>query len=159
MCGDVQPTYYPMLQDGKKIPWWKLSPCCGVFLQFGNKYTLSVPLILNPSTSHISPQFHVIFDDHILTVISQTESEEVPKEWNDLCITNCYQTFFDDHDPTRLNNEWLTTDELILQKHQDAQGMITLSTPDTNLILIKPSLPTLETNPLSHPTPLEHQRE
>lgn len=76
---------------------------------------LSVPLILNPTTNHISPQFHVIFDDLFSTVISQLEYKEPPKEWNDLCITSCYQPFFGNHDPTKLDNEWLATDELILQ--------------------------------------------
>jgi hypothetical protein len=67
------PTYVldPKLQDRKKIPRLKPRSRRGVFLGFGDKYASSVPLVLNPTTSHISPQFHVVFDDYFSTVISQ----------------------------------------------------------------------------------------
>ena len=95
------PTYMldPKLQDGKKIPQWKPRSHRGVFLGFGKKYASSVPLVLNPTTSHISPQFHVILNDLFLTVISKVESDKPPLEWDDLCITRSFQTHFDNSDP------------------------------------------------------------
>jgi hypothetical protein len=121
-----RPTYMGMsnlhslsdLHDRKKVPWWKPTSCCIVLLGFEDKYASSDPLVLNPATSHISPQFHIIIDDLFSTVISQLESDEPPKEWNDLCITSCYQTNFNDNNPTRLDDEWLTMDVLTLQRHQ-----------------------------------------
>ena len=110
------PTYVlnRKLQDRKKIPWWKPRSRCGVFLGFNKKYASSVPLVLNPTTSHISPQFPVIFEDLFSTVISQSDLEEPPKEWNDLCITSQYQIDFDQNDPIQLDDNWLTTEKLTL---------------------------------------------
>jgi hypothetical protein len=111
----------PKLQDSKKIPRWQPRSRRGVFLGLASKYASSVPLVLNPSTLYISPQFHVVFDDLFTTVISQAVDDLPPAEWTDLCITSRYQTDFDDSDPTRLDDEWLSTDELAFRKHQDAQ--------------------------------------
>jgi hypothetical protein len=95
------PTYVlnPKLQDGKKIPRWKLRSRCGVFLGFGDKYSSSVPLVLNATKHNIFPQFHVIFDNLFSTVISTLVPSKTPKEWDDLCNTSCYKTEFDNNDP------------------------------------------------------------
>ena len=120
------PTYVldPKLQDGKKIPRWKPRSRRGVFLGLASKYASSVPLVLNPTTGHISSQFHVVFDDLFTTVLSQSESDDPPSEWDDLCISSRYQTYFDENDPVRLNDEWLSRDEIALRKHQDAQQRV-----------------------------------
>ena len=155
------PTYVldPKLQDGKKIPRWKPRSRRGVFLGFGEKYASSVPLVLNPTTSHISPQFHVIFDDLFSTVISQAESDEPPMEWDDLCITSRFQTHFDDGDPVRLDQEWLTTDEITLRNHQDAQNRILHPLPVDYAHLETQVSPLVDT-PLKTPIdPSESQRE
>eukprot|EP00804_Cyclotella_cryptica_P016319 CCRYP_009889-RB/>CCRYP_009889-RB protein AED:0.64 eAED:0.26 QI:0/-1/0/1/-1/1/1/0/386 len=49
----------PRLQDGKKIPKWGSRARQGIFVGFSPHHSTSVPLILNPRTQHISPQFHV----------------------------------------------------------------------------------------------------
>ena len=120
------PTYVlePKLQDGKKIPRWKPRSRRGVFLGLADKYASSIPYVLNPATGHISPQFHVIFDDLFTTVISQGASDLPPSSWTDLCITGRYQTAFDDNDPVRLDDEWLSSDELALRRHEDVQRRI-----------------------------------
>ena len=51
------------LQDGKKIPKWAPRACLGLFLGFSDLHSSQVPLLLNIESGHISPQFHVIFDD------------------------------------------------------------------------------------------------
>ena len=58
------------LQDGKKIPKWNPRACLGLFLGFSNLHSSQVPLVLNAATGHISPQFHVIFDDKFETLHS-----------------------------------------------------------------------------------------
>ena len=154
------PTYVlePKLQDGKKIPRWKPRSRRGVFLGFGDKYASSVPLVLNPATSHISPQFHVIFDDLFSTVISQLESDEPPLEWNDLCVTSRYQTNFDDNDPVRLHDDWLTTDELALRRHQDSQSRI-ISPPVSYTNRELPITQAVEASPQTLTDPPEQQRK
>jgi hypothetical protein len=42
----------------------------GMFLGFSHEHSSLVPLVLNLSTGHVSPQYHVIFDDNFETVPS-----------------------------------------------------------------------------------------
>ena len=140
----------PKLQDGKKIPRWKPRSGRGVFLGLASKYASSVPLVLNPSTLHISPQFHVVFDDLFTTVLSQSEEDLPPTEWIDLCITSRYQTDFDENDPIRLDDEWLSSDELALRKHQDAQLRVVPPPPLVEPVVSSPFLPAL-VEPLTVP--------
>jgi hypothetical protein len=42
----------------------------GMFLGFSHKHFSLVPLVLNLRTGHVSPQYHVIFDDNFETVPS-----------------------------------------------------------------------------------------
>ena len=43
----------------------------------------SVALVFNPTTGHVSPQYHVVFDDEFTTVASMEEGT-VPPNWADL---------------------------------------------------------------------------
>ena len=51
----------PTLQQGKKLPRWEPRVRQGVFLRFNAHHSSDVPLVLNISTGHISPQYHVVF--------------------------------------------------------------------------------------------------
>lgn len=66
----------PKLQDGSKIPKWKSRARQGIFVGFSSMHSSTVPLVLNPSTGHISPQYLVIFDDGFTTVPSLTDEIE-----------------------------------------------------------------------------------
>jgi len=63
----------PKLQDGKKIPKWEPRSRQGLHLGWSPLHSSTVPLVLNLSTGHVSPQFHVVFDDWFSTVSSQDE--------------------------------------------------------------------------------------
>jgi hypothetical protein len=69
------------LQDGKKIPKW--SPCArlGLFLGFLDLHSSQVPLVLNRATGHISPQFHIIFDDTFETVNLLPLDQDLNQQW------------------------------------------------------------------------------
>jgi hypothetical protein len=41
-----------------------------------------VALVYNPSTGHVSPQFHVVFDDDFTTV-PYMEAGTIPPNWED----------------------------------------------------------------------------
>ncbi len=69
------------LQDGKKIPKWNPWAHLGLFLGFSNLHLSQVPLVLNIATGHISPQFHVIFDDKFETVHSLPANEPLNMQW------------------------------------------------------------------------------
>ena len=60
----------PKLQDGKPIPKWNSRSQQGMFVGYSKEHSSMVPLVLNLATGHISPQFHVIFDDSFHTVPS-----------------------------------------------------------------------------------------
>ena len=65
----------------------------------------SVPLVLNPDTGSITPQFHVVFDDWFVTATSKVE--DLPNfnsyEWRKLIGDSSYQYMLDDDDVNTLD--------------------------------------------------------
>jgi hypothetical protein len=55
-------------QDGDTLPKWKARSCSGVYVGHSLVHSGKVPIIYNQRTKHISPQYHVIFDDQFMTV-------------------------------------------------------------------------------------------
>ncbi len=51
------------LQSGKGKPKWSEQSRLGVYLGYSPKYASYVALVLDLKTGHVSPQFHVVFDD------------------------------------------------------------------------------------------------
>ena len=45
-------------------PRWEPRSHLGIYVSHSPSHAGSVALILNPQTGHVSPQFHVVFDDH-----------------------------------------------------------------------------------------------
>ena len=60
----------PKLQQGKKLPRWEPRARRGIFVGYSTVHSSDVPLVLNLQTGHISPQYHVVFDDSFSTVPS-----------------------------------------------------------------------------------------
>ena len=85
------------LSDGKKIPRWKPRSQCCVYLCRSVSHASSVPIILNPETGSITPQFHVVFDDWFATIANNIASnvEDLPNfnsyEWPRLFEDSTYQ--------------------------------------------------------------------
>ncbi len=63
----------PKLQDGKKIPKWNCRAWQGQFLGFSDEHSLLVATVCHLTTGFVSPQFHVVFDDHFHTVYGDGE--------------------------------------------------------------------------------------
>ena len=108
------PSYVldPRLQDGQKIPKWEPRSRRGMNLGWSPLHASTVPLILNLTTGHISPQFHVVFDDWFTTV---STDEKAPEDddiedtiWSELFNDQRFQVHFDDDDPMDLDDEWLS---------------------------------------------------
>ena len=55
------------LQSGQGSPKWKERARLGVYLGPSPNHARSMALVLNPRTGHVSPQFHVKFDDFFET--------------------------------------------------------------------------------------------
>ena len=81
----------------------------------------SVALILNPRTGHVSPQFHVVFDDNFTTVPYMNKNQ-VPPNWANLVESSREDVTVEQYD---LANTWLaSTLEQNSEHHQSAQDNI-----------------------------------
>jgi hypothetical protein len=58
------------LQGGSKIPHWEPISCVGIYLGHSPYHANNVALILNLSTSHVSLQYHIVYNDNFTTVDS-----------------------------------------------------------------------------------------
>ena len=65
----------------------------------------SVPIVLNPNTGSITPQFHVVFDDWFATVTSNIDGlpDFNSNEWRKLFGDLTYQYMLDDDDVNALD--------------------------------------------------------
>ena len=78
------PTYVldNSLQSGQGAPKWKQRARLGICLGPSPSHARTVALILNPRTGHVSPQFHVKFDDFFETVGNSPTDMDIPEpEW------------------------------------------------------------------------------
>jgi hypothetical protein len=58
----------------------------GIYLGVSKHHSATVHLVLNPATGDVSPQYHVLFDDHFSTVFSNNNFD--PTVWESLVISN-----------------------------------------------------------------------
>lgn len=69
------PTYVlnaPLQNAGRQIGKWMSRARLGIYLGMSPKHARSVALILNPRTGHVSPQYHIKFDDDFKTIATDT---------------------------------------------------------------------------------------
>jgi len=70
------PTYVlqKAIQDGTTYSKWKTRAWTGVYIGNSTCHSSAIPLIYNPISTHISPQFHVVYDEYFHTVDCQSPS-------------------------------------------------------------------------------------
>ena len=90
------------LQDGNKIPKWDSRVRIGAYIGRSPRHAGNVAMILNPTTGHVSPQFHVVFDDSFSTIDALTNGYK-PENWEVLYETN---TEFVGAEAFKLAQEW-----------------------------------------------------
>ena len=74
----------PRLQSGiAGPPKWEPRLRLGIYFGHSPSHAGAVALALNPRTGHVSPQYHVVFDDLFMTVASMKKNE-VPPNWTEL---------------------------------------------------------------------------
>ena len=101
----------PQLQDGHKLPKWKPRSCRGMFVGFSPGHSSLVPLVLNPRTGKISPQFQVVFDNWFTSVLSVGADDAFePSMWQTLFSHSRYHYMLDDHDAISLSDHGLIPD-------------------------------------------------
>ena len=71
-----------------------------------------MPLVINPLTGHISPQFYVVFNNAFNTVTSISNDDSPPSFWNEIDIDEFLYTIpLDNDSEVTLSDEWLTPQE------------------------------------------------
>ena len=83
------PTYVldNVLQSSQGAPKWKHRSRLGVYLGPLPNHAQSVALVLNPRTGHVSPQFHIKFDDFFEMVQEKPTNLDAPElEWKYLSM-------------------------------------------------------------------------
>ena len=73
--------------QGIGVPRWEPRSDVGVYLGHSPEHASSVAMVLNLNTGHVSPKYHVIFDDDFSTV-PYLRSKEEPPNWEQLCKTS-----------------------------------------------------------------------
>ena len=109
----------PKLQDGKKLPKWEPKARRGRFMGMSSDHSSNVGLILNRNTGHITPQFHVVYDDWFETVFASADLE--PPEWEDLVNYSRFRNVLDDDfDSPVLNVDWLSDTDKLARRADEA---------------------------------------
>ena len=83
---------------------WEPRSYTGIYIGHSSFHVVSVALVINPVTGHISPQFHVVFDDECSTVPFMREVTIPPKFYRSFEIyltERCTRGYF-------LKNTWFT---------------------------------------------------
>ena len=110
----------PALQSGKKIPKWNKRARIAQFMGFSEQHSSLVPKVRNLETGHVSPQYHIVFDDKFETVFgSSLEDTEVDAILGGLFEDNrdiYVEPEYDDdgnlvYNPPPLDEVWLTEPE------------------------------------------------
>ena len=94
--------------DPKGFPKWELRSRLGIHLGHSPAHACSVALVLNPSTGHMSPQYHLVFDDEFTTVRHMCE-KTVPPNWREFMETS---SFSFTEEQFSLADVWLRNDSL-----------------------------------------------
>ncbi len=136
-----------MISDGKKLPRWTPGSTRTVNLGFSNKHANSVPLVLNPQTGYITPQFHIVFNDWFATV--PASADDLPN-FNNECWqrmfqdSTTYQYVLDDEDEERLivDATYYEQAQDLLCQMQRVASAIDASTPPQILTVAPPPLST-----------------
>lgn len=111
----------PKLANGDRIPRWKSRSRRGLYMGVSDKYAVSAPLVLNPFSGLVKPQFHCVFDDHFATVTSQTVEgmEDLSKSpWDEMFrLRFNWQEQIDIEMPLDLDVDWT---EAWQRQHSDS---------------------------------------
>jgi hypothetical protein len=71
------------LQAGHKIPMWEPRSRMAIYLECSPQHASNVPIVMNIKTGLVSPQYHVVFDDHFTTT-QCLATNILPASWKTL---------------------------------------------------------------------------
>ena len=93
------------LQDGKIHPKWDPRSRQAVYLGKSSHHASNVAWVLNLKTGHISPQYHLVFDDSFTTVGTQ-KTNTLPDNWDVLYRYHRSYVNFDTENTWKLGPDW-----------------------------------------------------
>ena len=67
----------PKSQNDQKLPKWNRCARVGQFLGYSDEHSSLVATVRHLPTGHMSPQFHVVFDDLFATVVCNGDNDVV----------------------------------------------------------------------------------
>jgi hypothetical protein len=77
-----------------------------IYLGSSPDHATTVPLVLNPNTGLVSPQYHLVFDDHFSTT-DCLAMDKIPTTWPDLFKKSSVNYLDQDlHDQHKLHPSW-----------------------------------------------------
>ena len=128
----------PKLQDGKKLPKWDPRARRGMYLGASMEHSANISRVLNLRTGHISPQFHVVFDDKFTTVPNHEGGGLVDPSrfdadhWERIVETGL-ELYLDPEEPTLpdLDDSWLTPHERRIRLDRQQQRRARQAAPHT----------------------------
>ena len=126
------------------MPKWGPRSRLGIYLGHSPCHAGSVALVLNPKTLNVSPQYYIVFDDH-LTTIPFLSKGQVPPNWKEL-VDSCSEHATDsDFDKAfEMAQEEITDDDT-----PDLEGVV----PANDIDSITPNTDSIsDVNPLEMPT-------
>jgi hypothetical protein len=90
------PVYvlHKRLQDGDNFSKWKARSWQGLYVGPSTCHASNIPLIYNPATTHVSPQFHVVYDEGFTSVTP------IANMTNNLLLEKLYNKAFWTYNPT-----------------------------------------------------------
>ena len=90
----------PRLQDGHKLPKFSRRSRCGMYLGSSSKHADTIGRILNLQTGHVSPQFHVIYDERFSTAVGTINRDTILDQemWDGLLEYDGYSDYLDPED-------------------------------------------------------------
>jgi hypothetical protein len=93
---DMHPVFCPVyvldrqMQEGTSPPKWKKRTTQKVYVGHFHHYSKSVPMVWDPKTKLVSPQFHIMFDDNFDTVKAPDPNIKQSDTMDRLFQTNRY---------------------------------------------------------------------
>ena len=102
----------PQLLQGRKLPKWEPRSRREVFVGLNHVHSSDVPLVLITKTGHISPQYHLVFDNTFSPVPSLKLEEDPPAFWNVLDLDEFIHTVPNNTNQVYLEDEWLIPGEI-----------------------------------------------
>jgi hypothetical protein len=130
------------LQDGDAIQKWKAKSWMGVFIGHSLQHSSNVPVVYNPRTTHISPQFHVIFDDQFTTVSNSALS--LPADFYTKLFNTAKWAYEDNYTDT---SDLYVYDNTHLQPPLSLKSNLSIGSQP----VLPPNQPQTRPNPESHP--------